>query len=170
MYFQYPLEAVARKRGLASQFEFAMEARRHLPDDSDETLCEPNHHGLVILAADEAALTRPLGILRQVYGDWVRVNGPKVRYLPGHPPQLPMMQARIAVRREFELKVLAELRRRGARVVERCERSGIFTVKADAPMECLLGLPAWLDDLTGRSATHSIRLQGYTPSPLGPAA
>lgn len=170
MYFQYPLEAVARKRGLASQLDFALEARDRLPPDSDEVVCEPHDHGLVILAADESALGRPLGILRSAYGDFVRVNGPKVRYLPGRPPQLPVMHVHVAVREALELRVTAELRRRGARIVERCLRSGMFAVKAEAPMEDLLGLPAWVDAQTDGNGTCTIRLQGYAPAPLGPAA
>ncbi|HET7549544.1 MAG TPA: hypothetical protein VFJ86_17405 [Usitatibacter sp.] len=170
MYFQYPLETIARRRGLASQLEFATEARRHLPPDSDETMYEPHDHGLVILAADETALAAPTDILRDAYGDFVHVSNPKVRYLPGRPPHLPVMHVRITMPSRYELRVVAELRRRGVRIVERCERSGTFTVRAEAPLDDLLGLPTWLDRATEGTASHAIRLQCYAPSPLGPAA
>ena len=170
MYFQYPLETIARRPGLASQLDFATEARRRLPPDSDETLYEPHDHGLVILAADETALCAPVGILRDAYGDFVQVSGPKVRYLPGRPPHLPVMHVRVSMPNRYELRVVAELRRRGVRMLERCERSGTFTLRAEAPLEDLLGLPAWLDDATEGTASHAIRLQCYAPSPLGPAA
>lgn len=171
MNFQYPLETLARRRARASQLDFAREARRVF-DDSDDTLFEAHDHGLAIFAAHEAALEGPLQVLQQLYGDDVEVRGPKVRYLPGEPLHEPIMHVRISVRRDFAGAVLAELRQRGARIVEECARSRITIVRAEAPLATLLGLPARLDVMTGGNASHAIRLLRYAPLPpeLDPVA
>ena len=169
MHYQYPIESLARRRGVATQFEFAQEARRAL-FDSDEALFEPHPHGLVMLAANEAALEEPRRILREVYGEMVEFRRPKVRLMPGDPPQEPFAHARISTRNQFALAVLGELRRRGARVIEQCERPRIFIARAEAPMESLLGLPARLEEIAGADVVHAIRLLGYRPLAPGPVA
>lgn len=162
MHYQYPLESLARKRGTASQREFANQARRAL-FDSDEALFEAHDHGLAIFAASEEAIEEPRRVLREIYGDWVEVRRPKVRYMPGEPLQEPIAHARITTRNEFSVAVLAELRRRGARVVEQCTRPRIFIVRAEAPFAALLGLPAKLETMTHGDAVQSIRLVRYAP-------
>jgi hypothetical protein len=169
MHYQYPIESLARKRGTASQFQFARHARNAMYD-TDEAVYEPHSHGLVILAANEAALEEPRRILRDVYGDMVEVRGAKVRLMPGDPPQEPIAHVRITTRNEFALAVLAELRRRGARVIERCERPRIFIARAQAPMAALLGLPGRLVEIAGADVVHAIRLLGYRPLAPGPIA
>src|SRR4051812_935015 len=125
MYYQYPLEALARKRGARSQIEFAREARRMFVD-TDEVLMYPGDRGLEILAANENVLSRPARALRDVYGDAVQLRRPRVRYIAGDPPREPIMHVRIAARREYAGRVLTELRTRGARIVEECHRPRVF--------------------------------------------
>ena len=164
MNFQYPLESLARKREGKSQLDFAREARR-LFDDDDDTLFEAHDHGLAIFAAHEDALARPVEVLQQLYGDDIEVRRPKVRYLPGEPLHEPIMHVRVSVRRDFGDAVVRELRRRGARIVERCLRPRIEIVRAEAPLAVLLGLPALLDVMTDGNAAHAIRLLRYAPLP-----
>jgi hypothetical protein len=171
MNFQYPLETLARRRATASQLDFAREARRVF-DDNDDVLFEAHDHGLAILAAHEAALDRPVQVLKQMYGGDIDVRQPKVRYLPGEPLHEPIMHVRISMRRDFGGAVVGELQRRGARIVEQCLRGKILIVSAEAPLAVLLGLPARLDVMTGGSAAHAIRLLRYAPLPpeLDPVA
>jgi len=168
MYFQYPLEALARKRASLNQIDFAREARRVL-SDSDEVMFEPLDRGLAIFAAHEDALEEPRRILQDVYGDFVEVRKPRVRYMPGEPAHEPIMHVRVTARREHAAALLRELRRRGARMLEECTRNRVFIVRAEAPLESLLGLPARLEELTDGLAMHSIRLVRYAPvgGPLG---
>lgn len=167
MYFQYPLETLARSRGTLSQIDFAREAKRALLD-SDDVLTEPLDRGLAIFAANEEALDEPRRVLQDLYGDHVELRHPKVRYMPGEPLQEPIIHVRITTRREFAPRVLQELRTRQARILEECARARIFIVRAEAPLAMLLGLPGLLDGLTEGSAVCTIRLVRYAPVPPDP--
>lgn len=162
MHYQYPLETLARKRGTVSQLEFARQARGAL-FDTDEAIFEAHGHGLAIFAANEDAIEGPARILRQIYGNAVEIRRPKVRFMPGEPPQEPIAQVRITTTTRFAFAVVAELRRRQARILEKCERRRVFVVRAKAPLAALLGLPAALDAIAGEEAVHAIRLLGYAP-------
>ena len=162
MYFQYPLEALARRRASVNQIDFAREARRVL-SDTDEVMFEPIDRGLAIFAAHEDALEAPRRILRDKYGDFVEVRSPRVRLMPGEPAHEPIMHVRVEARRDHAFVLLRELRRRGARLLEECMRNRVFIVRAEAPLGSLLGLPATLHELTGGLAMHSIRLVRYAP-------
>ncbi|MEO5694749.1 MAG: hypothetical protein ABIQ72_16575 [Usitatibacter sp.] len=167
MYYQYPLEVLARKRGTLSQIEFAREAKRVLLD-TDELLAQPGDRGLAILAANEEALFQPARVLRDVYGDVVELRRPRIRYMRGEPMLEPVMHVRITARREYAGRVLAELRVRDVRVIEECHRSRIYIVRAESPLVAVLGLPARLDTITGGSADCAIRLIRYAPVPSYP--
>ncbi len=167
MYFQYPLEALARSRASASQLDFAHEARRALAD-SDEVLYEPHDRGLAIFAANEDALEAPRRVLHDLYGEFLELRHPKVRYMPGEPRLEPIMHVRIAARREHADAILQELRARRARILEDIVRPRDFVVRAEAPLAVLLGLPALLDVITGGHAAHAIRLLRYAPLPTDP--
>jgi hypothetical protein len=171
MLYQYPLEALARRRATTSQLDFARAARRVLVD-SDDAIFEAHEHGLAIFTANEDALAAPVRVLREMYGDFVEVRRPRVRIIPGNPPQQPVMHVRITARSEFALRIRAELRRRGARLLEHCSRGSIETLRAEAPLASLLGLPARLDAITDGTAVHAIRLVRYAPlsAPPLPAA
>jgi len=160
MYFQYPLETLARKRASVRQIDFAREARRVLAD-TDEVVFQPLDLGLAILAANEDALEEPRRILREMYGDFVEVRDPRVRYMPG--PHEPIMHVRITAKRDNAPAILRELRNRGARLLEECTRNRVYIVRAEARLATLLGLPARLDEITEGLAMHSIRLIRYAP-------
>jgi hypothetical protein len=171
MLYQYPLESLARRRATTSQFDFAREARRVMID-SDEAIFEAHEHGLAIFTANEDALARPARLLREMYGDFVEVRKPKVRVIPGNPPQEPVMHVRITARGEFGPAIRSELRARDARILERCVRGSIEILRAEAPLRSLLGLPGRLRDLSDGTAVHAIRLVRYAPvvAPPLPAA
>ena len=160
MLYQYPLEALARRRSTASQFDFAVAARRVLVD-TDDAMFEAHPQGLAIFTANEDALAAPARLLREMYGDFVELRKPRVRVIPGDPPQQPIMHARIATRAPFAPRVRAELRARGAVLLEHCTRGSTEIFRAEAPLAALLGFPAWLHALTGGTADHAIRLVRY---------
>lgn len=162
MNFHYPLESLARRRSGRSQLDFAQEARRMF-SDTDEVMFEPIDRGLAIFAAHEDALEEPKRILKDLYGDFVEVRGPKVRYMPGEPAHEPIMHVRVTTRRETAGAIVQELRGRGVRMLEECVRSRVFIVRAEAPLAALLGLPARIDELSDGLAMHSIRLIRYAP-------
>ena len=167
MLYQYPLESLARRRATTSQLDFAKQARRILAD-SDDAMFEAHDHGLAIFAANEDALRTPLRVLKETYGDFVDVRRPKVRLVPGDPPQEPIMHVRITTRADYSIGVLAELRARRARIIEQCVRGRVVILRAEAPLARLLGLPARLDAMTDGTAAQCIRLVRYAPVPLEP--
>lgn len=162
MYFQLPLERMARRRDGDSQLDFAREALASL-DETEDSRFEPTPRGLAMFAAHEDALERPVAVLQQRYGDAVEIRPPRVRCLPGHPLQQPVMALRVAVRREHSLAVLQELRQRGARIEEQCQRGRTFIFRARAPLRDLLGLGERLAALTGGTAQHAMTLSHYAP-------
>lgn len=166
MYYQYPLETLARGKRAPSQVEFARQARAAL-EDSDDLLARPVSEGLALFAANEDALEGPARILRDLYGDFVELRAPRVRIIPGEPAQQPVMNVRVTARAEHAGRIVGELRRRDARILEECLRGRTFIARAEAPLSALLGLPAALRDITGDTAAHSIRLVRYAPIPPG---
>ena len=162
MYFQYPLETLARKRGTRSQVSFAVEAKRVLRD-TDDVIFEPMERGLAIFAANEDAIDAPLRVLGEVYADDLVVRPPVVRLMPGDPVQQPVMYVRIRARREHAGVVMQKLRARGVAIAEETFRAREVIIRGEAPLAHLLGLPAELDELTEGSASHLIRLTHYAP-------
>jgi hypothetical protein len=162
MHFQLPLERLARHSHRSSQLDFAREALASL-DETDDSRFEPTERGLAMFAAHEDALERPCAVLLQRYGDAVEIRPPRVRCLPGHPLQQPVMALRVVARREHSLAVLQELRHRGARIEEECRRGRTVIVRARAPLRDLLGLGCRLADLSGGTAQHAMRLSHYAP-------
>ena len=164
MYFQYPLETLARRRTAHSQMEFALEAKRVLRD-TDDVLFEPLHHGLAIFAANEDALENPIRILEEIYPGRVEIRRPVVRLLPGDPAQQPMMYVRVRTRREHADAVRQNLRFRGVKIIEEAFRRREVVVRGEAPLANLMGLPTELVELTEGTASHLIRLTHYAPVP-----
>lgn len=119
-----------------------------------------------LMGAHNTQGEEPRRILRDMYGDFVEVRDPRVRYMPG--PHEPIMHVRVTARRDNAAAILHELRQRRARVLEECVRDRTFIVRAEAPLASLLGLPARLDEITGGLALHSIRLVRYAPVLEGP--
>ena len=75
------------------------------------------------------------------------------------------MNVRVTARAEHSVAILAELRRRGARILEECVRGRTFIVRAEAPLVLLIGLPGALAARTDGTANHAIRLVRYAPVP-----
>jgi hypothetical protein len=171
MYYQYPIETLARGRSADSQMDFARRAREAL-QDTDELLSRPLPAGLALFAANEDALEGPARILRDLYGESVELRAPRARIIPGNPAQEPIMNVRVTARAEYSVAILAELRRRGARILEECVRGRTFIVRAEAPLVLLIGLPGALAARTDGTANHAIRLVRYAPVPedFGPGA
>jgi hypothetical protein len=162
MYYQYPLETVARRKRADSQIDFARQARTAL-EDTDELLARPLASGLALFAANEDALEEPARVLREIYGDFVEVPSPRVRLIPGNPVQEPVMAVRVTARAEHAGAIVAELRGRGTRMLEECLRGRVFVVRAEAPLALLLGLPAAVRAITEGMGGASIRLVRYAP-------
>jgi len=162
MYYQYPLETLARARRVDSQIEFAQRAKAAIAD-SDELLARPRPGGLALFTANEEALRRPVQILRELYGDFIELRPSRARIIPGNPAQQPVMAVRVVARVEHTGVIIAELRRRGARIDEDCVRGRTVIVRAEAPLALLLGLAAAVRAITDGTADLAVRLVRYAP-------
>ncbi len=169
MLFQYPLETLARLRRADSQLRFATEAKALLRDD-DEHYYEPLEHGLAIFAAHEEALSESAVLLHEAYGDFVEIRRPRVRMIPGSPPQQPVMAIRVRLPRRFAGQALQRLRLRGVAIVEECYRARELIVRGEAPLADLLGIGGELVDASEGTAEYWVRLSRYAPSPPPPFA
>ena len=167
MHFQFPLEALAQKRFVPSQIEFAHRAKQAM-HNTDDVRFESSERGLRILAADEDTLVNVAQVLREVYGDFVEVRPPSVRLIPGNPARHPVMSVRVSMRRDYSGEVRGELNARGTTILEECSRPRVFIVRGEAPLANLLGLPRRLAALTDGTAVHWIRLRHYAPLSTGP--
>ena len=165
MYYQFPLEILARKRGATSQLDFACAARDALLP-SEEVMAMPTARGLVLFAANEEAFAGPVCALEELHGLELEIRGPRVRMLPGKPPQEPIMHVRVATQRATMWEVLRELRSRRARILEECVRDRLAVIRASAPLALLVGLPAVLHQVTSGNARCVIRLDRYEPLAL----
>ena len=164
MYYQFPLQTLARSNDDRPQLDFARNAKLVLPE-SDEVFLEPFEDGLAIFAANEDALVPPRQLLEEVYGAAVEIRPPNVRLIAGEPMQEPVMNVRVRAQRCHIREVLHILRFRGVRIVEECLRPREFIVRGQAPMRNLMGLPEELAGLTEGVASHWIRLAHYAPVP-----
>jgi predicted membrane GTPase involved in stress response len=172
MYLHLPIEQLVRREETPFQFAFATEAKDLLPE-GEEFLLNASQKGLHVLARNEEALGAPLEALREVYGQRLRVEAPRVRLIEGVQVQEPIMHVRISLRTHFRDLVKRALRRRGVGPSEEYVRSTYCVLRYEAPLADLLGLPAELASLTDGSAKHWITLSHYaivTRDPGGKAA
>lgn len=164
MYYQFPLQSLARSNDARPQIDFARQAKLVLPE-SDEIFFEPIEDGLAIFAANEDALVPPRQLLEEVYGEAIEMRPPNVRLIAGEPMQEPVMNVRVRAKRCHIGAVLHALRFRRVRIVEECLRPREFIVRGQAPMRDLMGLPEELAGLAQGTAAHWIRLAHYAPVP-----
>jgi hypothetical protein len=164
MYYQYPLESLARLRDSSAQLEFARRAQVALPE-AEDIACEAMDRGLAIFAANEEALALPARVLQELYGDDVELRGPRIRYIPGTPLHEPVMQVRVTARREWAGAIVQELKLRQGRILEECIRGRVVIVRAEVALALLLGFQAVVSEATGGDAISTVRLSHYAPMP-----
>ena len=167
MHLDMPIEQLVRRRDTRFQFGFANEARNVVPD-SGEFVLASSHRGLHVLARNEESLAPPVEALRDLYGEKLAVEPPRVRVIEGLRVQEPVMHVRISTEVRFLEEVKAALAARGANPSEEYVRSQFCVLRYEAPLADLLGLPGELERLTLGSAKHWIVLSHYAPAPGDP--
>lgn len=172
MYLDLPIEQILKRKDTRFQFGFATEAKDLVPE-RDEFLLSASHKGLHVLAKNEDGLATPVEVLRDVYGDNLEVQPPRVRLIEGVQVQEPIMHVRISLEAKYGDLVKQALQARGATLMEEYARSTYCVLRYEAPLADLLGLPVELSGRTGGSARHWIVLSHYamvTRDPGGRAA
>jgi predicted membrane GTPase involved in stress response len=168
MHYQFPIEQLASSLQTRFQTGFARMATYLLPELED-VVYEATPQGLRILAGDECALAAPAEILRQVYGEQLRLGAPRVRFVCEAGAMCePVMNLRVSVPAAADGPVVDDLRAREAVVQEIDRQRSRTIVRAQAPLRRLLGYHQSLGTLANNTAEAWTWLSHYAPVPDGP--
>ena len=140
MYYDYPIEQLARSSRTRFQLGFARLTMKLLPH-FDEVAFEPSPDGLRILAATEMALELPAEVIRQIHSNEVQLGEPSVRLLGGGDGREPIMWVRVSVDPADAEPVLQDLVEREAQIEEVDWGHPRTVIRARAPLRRLLGYP-----------------------------
>jgi|ADGO01.1.fsa_nt_gi predicted membrane GTPase involved in stress response len=162
MYSRFPLECECSFSIDRFNLSFARKAMEVLRPGK-EVAFEPSRRGLTMLAETELALERPISVLRDVYGNNVRVSPPRVRYHQGAQLEEPHMGLRIRCEpRHFET-LRADLLGRNATLID-AEQNHLYSVlRATAPLAELVGYPAHVREVTDGKSQLVMWLSHYEP-------
>jgi hypothetical protein len=173
MHPEFPLERTCFHRYEPFQLTFARHALQLLPED-DRAFFEASHRGLVLRAETEAALERPIEILKDYFGNQISIGRPTVRHHQGTTLEEPHMVVRVRCKPEHFEAIRADLITRNAVVLETEVKPTFCVLRATAPLARLLGYAQSLAELTDKSAHEVMWLSHYAPvqesSPPGGAA
>lgn len=162
MYSRFPIQCECSYSRDRFNLAFARKAMEVLRPGK-ELVLEPSARGLKLLAETEIALERPIAVLKDVYGDEVRVGPPTVRYHEGTQVEEPYMALRIRCQPEHFERLKGDLTRRGAALTD-AERNHICGVlRASAPLAALVGYPAHVRTSTEGTAQLVMWLSHYAP-------
>jgi translation elongation factor EF-G len=164
---EYPLERTCSHLSEPLQLSFARRAMEILPQREDGS-AEATHQGLVLRAETETAFEIPIEVLKEVYGDQVRIGSPTVRYHRSPQLEEPHMGVRVMCGNPHFAAVKADLLSRGARILDAEVTAQFGVVRATAPLVRLLGYAQALLELTAGSAREVMWLSHYAPVDIPP--
>jgi len=167
MYYDYPIEQLARSAKSRFQMGFARMTMHLLPEFEDIVL-EPSAQGLKILGANEIALAMPGEIIRQIHADEVELREPRVRLLYDTSVREPVMWVRTSVPHKYAEPAIQDLVARAAEIEEVEWVLSHPVVRAKAPLRLLLGYPQALATLSQNTAELRMWLSHYAPVPPAP--
>lgn len=160
------LERVCAHRDETRQLVFARDAMDLLPP-YPSTAYEATEAGLLILAETEFAMSQPVRLLQQVYGDDIALSEPRVRYRTGRTLEEPYMGVRVMTPPDCAEAVVDDLHRRGATSLTKESSRYTCEVRATAPLGMLLGYGRELSILTRGRAQCSMWFQYYAAVAAG---
>lgn len=162
MYARFPIECLCLHQQERFQLTFARNAATSLPRFDDSSY-DARGRALAIMADTEAALERPLEVIRSMYGDQVRIGAPAIRYREGACVEEPYMMVRVQCAPHHLAAVKNDLEARAAEVSEIDGCSDPAIIRATAPLQFLLGYARRLTEIAGAEAGHSMQLSHYAP-------
>ena len=162
----YPIEQIVRNPRTGFQIGFARLTMRMLPD-LDDVAYEASGEGLRMLGASELALKVPGELVRQMHGDDVVLEAPRVRLAYRGRVCEPVMGVRASVGEAHASRVVQDLLERGASIEEIATAHGRCTVRALGRLRLLLGYPDALMHLSDETSELVMRLSHYTNARLG---
>lgn len=160
MHPEYPLERTCSHLNEPLQLNFARRAMEILPQREDGS-AEATHEGLVLRAETETAFEIPVEVLKDVYGDQVRIGSPTVRYHRSPQLEEPHMGVRVLCASPYFTAVKADLVSRGAHILDAEVTPQFGVVRATAPLARLLGYARVVADLSAGSAREVMWLSHY---------
>lgn len=165
---EFPLECRCADRREGLQLAFAARALELLPHLPDLTY-EADGNCLLIYAGTELALERPLSILKEVYGEFLHIEPPSIRYRILDVIEEPHMAVRVLCAAKHFASVKHDLVARGASVLDEELLPPLGVIRATAPLRKLMGYSQWLAQHTSGSSREVMWLAHYAPcedSPL----
>jgi hypothetical protein len=172
MHSQFPLERTCTHRAEPFQLAFARRALELLPRSPDRTY-EASRKGLIIRGETESAVEHPTAVLKDLYGEQLRIGALTIRYRSGAVLEEPHMGVRVQCPSDHFAAVRADLLARGA-IIQDEELTPIMgVVRCTAPLARLLGYAQTLARLTQGRGREVMWLSHYAPAeppPPPPAA
>lgn len=162
MYSRFPVQCDCSHSRDRFNLMFARKAMEVLRPDK-ELVLEPSRRGLTLFAETEIALERPLTVLRDVYGDDVRVGPITVRYHQGTQVEEPHMGLRIRCEPQHFDPLRRDLLLRGATLTDAEQSHVCGVLRASAPLASLVGYPTEVRTRTQGTAQLVMWLSHYEP-------
>jgi hypothetical protein len=167
LYYNYPIEQLARSARTRFQLGFARMTISLLPDLED-VIFEATPLGLNIFGAHETALHPAEAAIRELHGSDVAFDEPAMRLFHGEVVHEPIMWLRVHTGGTCTEAVIQDLVGRGAEIEEVDWMARPPLIRARAPLRKLLGYARTLADLSHSSADLRMGLSHYAPMPPPP--
>jgi predicted membrane GTPase involved in stress response len=167
MYYDYPIEQLARSARTSFQIGFARAALYLMPEMED-ILLDATPEGLKILGRHESALAKPGEIISQIYREEVELKEPRVRFFHYGAVHEPVMWVRLSLDYRYSEDAVLDLVRRDAEMEEVDWLRGQPVIRARASLRRLLGYPQALATLSNNTADLRMWLSHYAPVPPEP--
>jgi hypothetical protein len=159
---RHPLQRVCSRRSARFQLAFAQEALELLTARPDCSFDAANS-GLIIRGETEAAVSRPVEILKSAFAEDLLVGELTVRYRNGSVMEEPHMALRVSSPPLLVGEIRKDLDARGATTISVEHERHFSVVRATAPLVLVLGYTEWLEKQTGRKADVVMWLSHYAP-------
>jgi hypothetical protein len=159
---RYPLECICSHRAEPFQLVFAQQAIQFLPPRLDRSVAA-SHKGLTVGAETEPALAAAVQILKNVYGEQLRIGKFMIRYRRGAVIEEPHMGVRVQCLASHFIAVRDDLLARGAAICDAELAPPIGVVRATVSLAKLLGYAQHLAELTDARAREVMWLSHYAP-------
>lgn len=160
---RFPLQRVCSRRSAQFQLRFAQEALEILTARPDCAF-DAGSTGLIIRGETEAAVSRPVEILKSAFAEDLQVGELTVRYRKGGAAvEEPYMGLRISTPPALMEEIRADLDARGATILSVEKERHFCVIRATAPLVLVLGYTEWLAKQAGGRADVVLWLSHYAP-------
>lgn len=160
---RFPLQRVCSRRSAQGQLAFARQALEILTARPDCAF-DAGNSGLVIRGETEAAVSRPVEILKSAFADDLQVGELTVRYrTEGAVLEEPHMGLRVSAPPSLMDGIRKDLDARGATTLSVENERYFSVVRATVPLVLVLGYADWLARFSGGRAHAVMWFSHYAP-------